>query len=117
MVERQPSRRSADEEGRPGRRRRRPLVAASLGCYGAALADGSEYRGDYGVTMGQQGLKEWHRERLELLAGADGVDLVMFETIPCLAEVRGILSLLQVIYLYIFIRTCIDVTRSTTVHR
>eukprot|EP00903_Cladosiphon_okamuranus_P006416 g6280.t1 len=75
--------------------RRRPLVAASVGCYGAALADGSEYRGEYGETVGQQGLRDWHKERLDILAGADGVDLVMFETIPCLAEVRAILSLLE----------------------
>lgn len=86
--------------GRPdekkGQGRRRPLVAASVGCYGAALADGSEYRGEYGDTVGQQNLQEWHKERLDLLARADGVDLVMFETIPCLAEVRAILSLLEV---------------------
>lgn len=78
------------------RRRLRPLVAASLGCYGAALADGSEYRGDYGGSIGQDGLKEWHKERVDVLATADGVDLLVFETIPCLAEVRAILSLLQV---------------------
>lgn len=46
--------------------------------------------------MGQQGLQDWHKERLEILAGADGVDLVMFETIPCLAEARAVLSLLVV---------------------
>lgn len=33
------------------RRRQRPLVAASVGCYGAAQADGSEYRGQYGLTV------------------------------------------------------------------
>src|SRR4051794_39287207 len=31
--------------------RLRPLVAASIGCYGAYLHDGSEYRGDYGLSM------------------------------------------------------------------
>ena len=82
------------DEKRHGRRR--PLVAASVGCYGAALADGSEYRGEYGDTVGQQDLKGWHKERLDILARADGVDLVMFETVPCLAEVRAILSLLEV---------------------
>lgn len=78
------------------RDRRRPLVAVSVGCYGAALADGSEYRGEYGDTVGQQSLRDWHKERLDILARAEGVDLVMFETIPCLAEVRAILSLLEV---------------------
>lgn len=34
-----------------GRGRRRPLVAASVGPYGASLANGSEYTGDYGRDM------------------------------------------------------------------
>ena len=76
-------------------KRLRPLVAASVGCYGAALADGSEYQGDYGSSIGWLGLKAWHQERLEVLAGAEGVDFVLFETVPCLAEVRAILFLLQ----------------------
>ncbi|CAN0126317.1 unnamed protein product [Ectocarpus fasciculatus] len=84
------------EEGRRQHRRRRlrPLVAASLGCYGAVLADGSEYRGDY-VDTPAGSLEEFHAKRLEVLATADGVDMVVFETVPCLAEVRAILSLLQ----------------------
>lgn len=77
-------------------RRLRPLVAASVGCYGAAQADGSEYQGDYGAQIGLEGLKEWHRRRLNVLADADGVDLLMFETIPCLEEARAVLSLLEV---------------------
>lgn len=85
-----------DETCVPNKTRLRPLVAASAGCYGAALADGSEYRGDYGKSVGLVGLKEWHRERLDVLARSDGVDLVFFETIPCLEEVRAILSVLQV---------------------
>lgn len=49
----------------PGRER--PLlVAASVGCFGAALADGSEYRGDYGLT--EEELVAWHRPRLRILA-------------------------------------------------
>ncbi|CAM9797343.1 unnamed protein product, partial [Hapterophycus canaliculatus] len=64
-------------------RRLRPLVAASLGCYGASLADGSEYRGDYGGTAGvtQERLREFHAERLDVVVRADGVDLVVFETV------------------------------------
>ena len=46
--------------------RRRLLVAASVGCYGAALADGSEYRGDYGLT--EEEIMAWHRPRLRILA-------------------------------------------------
>ena len=64
-------------------------VAASIGPYGAALADGSEYRGDYGLTERQ--LRDWHRPRLEILADA-GADLFAVETIPCLAEASALLA-------------------------
>src|SRR3954447_20338869 len=42
------------------------LVAASIGPYGAFLADGSEYRGRYGVSSAR--LREFHAPRLDLLA-------------------------------------------------
>ena len=64
-------------------------VAASVGPYGAALADGSEYRGDYGLTVDQ--LRAWHRPRLAVLATA-GADVLAMETIPCLAEVEALLA-------------------------
>ncbi|MBV8863554.1 MAG: homocysteine S-methyltransferase family protein, partial [Mycobacterium sp.] len=48
-------------------------VAASVGPYGAALADGSEYRGRYGLSVEQ--LEDWHRPRLEVLADA-GADVL-----------------------------------------
>ncbi len=41
-----------------------PLVAASVGPYGAMLADGSEYRGRYSID--DRGLAEFHRPRLEV---------------------------------------------------
>lgn len=63
-------------------------VAASVGPYGAALADGSEYRGDYGRTVAE--LRAWHRPRLEILADT-GADALALETIPCLAEVEALL--------------------------
>lgn len=64
-------------------------VAASVGPYGAALADGSEYTGDYDVDVA--GLAAWHRPRLQVLAGA-GADVLALETIPCLAEVEALLG-------------------------
>jgi homocysteine S-methyltransferase len=64
-------------------------IAGSIGPYGAALADGSEYRGDYDLSVNQ--LRAWHRPRIELLAGA-GVDILALETIPCLAEVEALLA-------------------------
>ncbi|HLF57094.1 MAG TPA: homocysteine S-methyltransferase family protein, partial [Thermoanaerobaculia bacterium] len=48
--------------------RLRPLVAASVGPYGAARADGSEYTGSY--DLDEEGLVAFHRRRFELLAGS-----------------------------------------------
>jgi homocysteine S-methyltransferase len=70
---------------------RRLLAAASIGCYGASLADGSEYRGDYDLTVEE--LVDWHRPRLETLLEA-APDLLACETIPCLAEVEALARLL-----------------------
>lgn len=67
-------------------------VAASVGPYGAALADGSEYRGDYGLSVAE--LRAWHRPRLQVLAAA-GADVLAIETIPCLAEVQALLEELR----------------------
>ena len=62
-------------------------VAASVGPYGATLADGSEYRGDYGLSVAE--LRAWHRPRLEILAEA-GADLLACETVPSLAETEAL---------------------------
>ena len=64
-------------------------IAGSIGPYGAALADGSEYRGDYDLSV--QELRKWHRPRIELLAEV-GVDVLALETIPCLVEVEALLA-------------------------
>ncbi len=64
-------------------------VAASVGPYGAVLADGSEYRGDYDLDV--RGLRSFHRPRLAVLAEA-GADVLAIETIPCLAEVEAVLA-------------------------
>jgi homocysteine S-methyltransferase len=66
-------------------------VAASVGPYGAMLADGSEYRGDYGRTAAQ--LRDWHRPRFEVLADS-GADVLAIETVPCLAEVQALVEVL-----------------------
>ncbi|OIK06241.1 homocysteine S-methyltransferase [Streptomyces monashensis] len=58
----------------------RPLwVAASVGPYGAMLADGAEYRGRYGLSVDE--LERFHRPRMEVLAGA-GPDVLALETVP-----------------------------------
>lgn len=69
-----------------------PLIAASVGPYGAMLADGSEYRGDYGVSDAQ--LMDFHRPRLQLLADS-GADLLACETIPSVREALVLARLLQ----------------------
>jgi len=69
-----------------------PLVAASVGPYGASLADGSEYRGDYGVTI--EALKDFHRPRIQVLAES-GADLLACETIPCLEEGIALVEVMQ----------------------
>jgi homocysteine S-methyltransferase len=79
------------ERRAPSARRARPLVAASIGSYGAFLADGSEYRGGYGQSV--DALAAWHRPRLRLLEDG-GADLLAFETIPSLVEVDAIVRLL-----------------------
>jgi homocysteine S-methyltransferase len=80
---------AAESEASDGVRR---LVAASIGPYGAVLADGSEYRGDYGVT--DRALRDFHHSRMELLATA-GADLLAIETVPCEQEVAVLLDLLD----------------------
>ncbi len=70
----------------------RPLVAASIGPYGAFLADGSEYHGDYGV--GADALADFHRARLRLLA-ASPADILACETIPSFAEAQVLAGLVE----------------------
>jgi homocysteine S-methyltransferase len=72
--------------------RERPLVAASIGSYGAFLADGSEYRGGY--RLGAARLADWHRPRVRALERA-GADLLAFETFPQAEEVAAIVALLD----------------------
>lgn len=72
--------------------RLRPLVAASIGPYGAFLADGSEYRGDY--RLDEAALYAFHAERWRILSNT-GVDLMACETIPSLPEVLALLRLVD----------------------
>jgi homocysteine S-methyltransferase len=63
----------------------KPLIAASIGPYGAYLADGSEYRGDYGVS--DDTLSEFHLERIKIL-DRSSADVLACETIPSFQEAR-----------------------------
>ena len=67
------------------------VIAASLGPYGAALHNGAEYHGNYECSHAD--LVEFHRERIEVLAGAgdeNAPDLLAFETLPSLEEALAI---------------------------
>jgi homocysteine S-methyltransferase len=82
------ARAARDELAGDGRAR---WVAASVGPYGAALADGSEYRGRYGLTARE--LAVWHRPRLEALAEA-APDVLALETVPDLVEAEALLAVI-----------------------
>jgi homocysteine S-methyltransferase len=81
-------------EGReqPDEGRARPIVAASVGPYGAYLADGSEYRGNYRITRGE--LLAFHEPRWEALIDSEA-DLLACETIPSAQEAEVLLGLLE----------------------
>lgn len=79
-----------DEVNRRGRLE--PLVAASIGPYGAFLADGSEYTGGYGISDSE--LYAFHHGRWEALAGR-GADLMACETLPGQQEAEILLQLLE----------------------
>ncbi len=72
---------------RPG-----PLVAVSIGPFGAYLADGSEYRGNYAQSSGE--LRSFHESKWEILSDSCA-DVFAFETIPSFQEAVVLLDLLK----------------------
>ena len=68
------------------------LVAASVGPYGAILHDGSEYRGNYGLS--REELRVFHTERLAVLLEAEP-DLLAIETIPDALEAQALVDALE----------------------
>ncbi len=71
--------------------RARPFVAGSVGPYGAMLHDGSEYRGDYTLTVDE--LIAFHRPRMKVLIDA-GAELIACETIPNWTEGQALARLI-----------------------
>lgn len=67
-------------------------IATSIGCYGAHLADGSEYHGNYGLSANE--IQKWHEKKFLKLVNS-GVDLIACETIPCIAEVQALVNLIS----------------------
>lgn len=88
------ARQAADRAAEEAADDRRRWVAASIGPYGACLADGSEYTGDYGAQVDAERLRRWHRPRIETLLAA-GPDVLAVETIPSGLEVEAILEVID----------------------
>ena len=70
----------------------KPLIAASIGPYGAYLADGSEYRGDYVIS--DQELTDFHKPRINLLDNSTA-DILACETIPGFQEAKVLSEILE----------------------
>mmetsp|Transcript_15661 Transcript_15661/g.29614 ORF Transcript_15661/g.29614 Transcript_15661/m.29614 type:complete len:370 (-) Transcript_15661:324-1433(-) len=68
-------------------------VVASSGCFGAALANGAEYTGDYGDQTTVADLQRFHARKMRTMASMDAVDAIAIETIPSLAECRALRDL------------------------
>ncbi len=98
------ARNARDAAGADGR-----YVAASVGPYGATLADGSEYRGRYGLSV--RALKDWHRPRLEVMADA-GADVLALETVPDIDEADALVALVQTLGVPAWLSFTIDGTRT-----
>lgn len=84
-------------------------IAASVGPYGGALADGSEYRGRYGLSVPD--LSRWHRPRLEALAEA-GADVLACETVPDADEAEALVGLVRSVGVPAWLTYTIDGTRT-----
>ncbi len=67
-------------------------VAASIGPYGATLANGEEYIGRYGLSVAE--LADWHLPRMEILADA-GADVLAIETVPDIDEAEALVGLVR----------------------
>ncbi|KAK6623188.1 hypothetical protein RUM43_009040 [Polyplax serrata] len=72
----------------------RPLIAGSVGPYGASLHDGSEYSGSYIDRVTKEEIVSWHRPRITALV-EEGVDFLALETIPALREGELLLELMK----------------------
>lgn len=66
----------------------RPLIAASIGSFGAYLANGSEYNGSYEDKCDR--ILEFHKSRIEILHASE-VDIFGFETFPALFELKEVM--------------------------
>ena len=68
------------------------LIAASIGPYGAYLAGGQEYTGEYDID--REDLLSFHLERIDIIE-ASAADLFAIETIPNKAEIGVLVDILR----------------------
>ncbi|KXX70317.1 homocysteine S-methyltransferase [Flammeovirga sp. SJP92] len=68
------------------------FIAGSVGPYGAFLADGSEYRGDYNKSIEE--LIAFHQERFTIIDHT-AIDFLACETVPSFDEVKALATLLK----------------------
>eukprot|EP00049_Salpingoeca_infusionum_P004047 m.74293 g.74293 ORF g.74293 m.74293 type:complete len:328 (+) comp12392_c0_seq1:353-1336(+) len=73
-------------------------VVGSIGCYGAFLANGAEYRGDYQLSTSE--FRTFYVDKIRALASA-GCDVLAFETIPCLEEALAIVDIMATLHMAI----------------
>lgn len=83
---------ATERDARDGMPPKPRWVAASVGPYGAVLADGSEYRGRYGLSVAD--LEAFHALRLETLLSAQP-DVLAMETIPDADEAKALMNLVR----------------------
>lgn len=67
-------------------------IIGTVGPYGAYLADGNEYRGDYNLSFDEY--KSFYYEKIKLIINA-GADVIGIETQPKLSETKAILSIIH----------------------
>ncbi len=70
----------------------KPLIAASIGPFGAYLADGSEYHGNYDVS--EETLRKFHEQRIKILDKSNA-DILACETIPNFKETLVLADILH----------------------
>ena len=68
------------------------FIAGSVGPYGAYLANGSEYTGDYQLSESE--FIAFHKDRVAALIDA-GVDILACETMPSFLEIKALVKLIQ----------------------
>lgn len=70
------------------------LIAGAIGSFGAYLADGSEYNGNYIDKYHIDYIRDWHRPRIHALVEG-GVDIIAFETLPVQKEAEMLVQLVK----------------------